>query len=210
MPNKQRIRDKVRSIREMQSLSEQQEKSSAICCRILSLPLFSIENVKGKKIALYFTHKGEVDLGRLKEYFLQNGGICYFPVTCPDEIVMGRYDPSKGESEQCRIGAMGIREPAACVSEAKTGGKSSDSGSFERMDWVFLPGIAFDVAGNRIGYGKGYYDRYLAQYEMCSQPLLIAPAFEFQLFRRISHEKHDRPVDMIVTEDRIIPTGSMK
>jgi 5-formyltetrahydrofolate cyclo-ligase len=197
-------------MREGQSLSQQQEKSDAICRRILSQPLFSKENVTGKKIALYFAHKGEVDLERLKEYFLQNDGICYFPVTYPDQIIMVRYDPSKGESEQCRIGAMGIREPFEKQYDFKMPGIESGVGPFERMDWIFLPGIAFDLSGNRIGYGKGYYDRYLAQYDTLKQPMLIAPAYEFQIFDHISPEKHDRTVDRIVTEDRVIPTGSRK
>ena len=174
---------------------------------------FGVDNVKDRKIALYFTHKGEVDLTRLKEYFIRNGATCYYPITHPEKIRMEKYDSVLGQDEQCRPGAMGILEPGCTREEnsnrEKDSGREEDEGkahAFEWMDWVFLPGIAFDMEGNRIGYGKGYYDRYLAAYPRECLPLLVAPAFEFQLFSHIAHEPHDISVEYIVTENRVIST----
>lgn len=207
MPNKQEIRETVRLIRESQGIAEQEDKSRRICEKILSTGLFAPAKVKDKKIALYFTHKGEVDLSCLKEYFIRNGGICYFPVTCPDEIRMAAIDPARDEQAQCRTGAMGIREPKEEKPDLD-GRTRRDSGyspiEFEKMDWIFIPGIAFDLAGNRIGYGKGYYDRYLSKYGTDRRPLLVAPAYDFQLVDRIGKDLHDIPVDIVVTDKRIV------
>jgi 5-formyltetrahydrofolate cyclo-ligase len=70
------------------------------------------------------------------------------------------------------------------------------------IDWVLVPGVAFDRAGHRIGYGGGYYDRLL--------PLLradahrVAGAFELQLVDHVPAASHDVAVDAVVTEARSI------
>jgi 5-formyltetrahydrofolate cyclo-ligase len=72
----------------------------------------------------------------------------------------------------------------------------------ESVDWVLVPGIAFDEAGRRLGYGGGYYDRLL--------PLLppaaarVAGAFEAQIVAEVPAAAHDAAVDWIVTEERLI------
>ncbi|MET0203775.1 MAG: 5-formyltetrahydrofolate cyclo-ligase, partial [Casimicrobiaceae bacterium] len=73
------------------------------------------------------------------------------------------------------------------------------------VEWVLVPGVAFDVAGRRLGYGGGYYDRLL--------PLLpahaprIAGAFEAQMVAAVPFGPHDLTVDAIVTEMRIVDPG---
>ena len=70
------------------------------------------------------------------------------------------------------------------------------------IDWVLVPGVAFDPDGHRIGYGGGYYDRLL--------PLLradarrVAAAFELQVVERVPAASHDVTVDAVVTEARSI------
>jgi 5-formyltetrahydrofolate cyclo-ligase len=67
-------------------------------------------------------------------------------------------------------------------------------------DVAIIPGIAFDAAGHRIGYGGGYYDRFLGKFRGTK----IALAYELQIRDSIPIEPHDLPVDVIVTEQRII------
>lgn len=68
------------------------------------------------------------------------------------------------------------------------------------VDLVIVPGLAFDEQKNRLGFGKGYYDRLL--------PMLNCPkvglAYECQIVKDVPSEDHDHPLDMIVTEKRII------
>lgn len=72
--------------------------------------------------------------------------------------------------------------------------------ALDAIDWVLVPGVAFDTRGHRIGYGGGYYDRLL--------PLLrgdarrIAGAFELQVVEQVPAAPHDLKVDAIVTERR--------
>jgi 5-formyltetrahydrofolate cyclo-ligase len=72
----------------------------------------------------------------------------------------------------------------------------------DKIDLVLVPGIAWDEQGHRIGYGQGYYDRYLAKLRTTS----VGLAFDFQVFEVIPHGINDFCVSMIVTEKRIIRT----
>lgn len=194
--DKTQIRKNVCYLRESHQIDEFKLKSDLICKKIMSLDFFSDENCKGKKISLYYTHRMEVDLTLLREFFLLHEAKCFYPITCSQEIIFGKYDPQSTEKDQCKTGAMGIREPFAGVEELIA------------MNFVLIPGIAFDKKGNRIGYGKGYYDKYLSSYIKNSNkmPLIIAPAFEFQIIDNIPCQSHDIPVDIIVTEERVIFT----
>ena len=90
-------------------------------------------------------------------------------------------------------GAFGILEPSAkdVSASENAAGKSL----------MLLPGVAFDKAGNRIGYGRGYYDRYLAG---CPGISKIALAFEFQITDRIPAEHTDIKADLIITEKGVL------
>src|SRR5215813_767171 len=92
-------------------------------------------------------------------------------------------------------GFRGIPEPLAhCAAVA-----------LDAIDWVLVPGVAFDLHGHRIGYGGGYYDRLL--------PLLrkdarrVAGAFELQVVERVPAATHDLRIDALVTERRTLKIG---
>ena len=71
---------------------------------------------------------------------------------------------------------------------------------FGNIDLVIVPGVAFDKAGNRIGFGKGYYDRFFSEQNSKKVSLI----FGFQLLEKIISEKHDEKVEKIYTEGEII------
>ncbi len=75
------------------------------------------------------------------------------------------------------------------------------------LEVVILPGLAFDLAGNRLGRGGGYYDRLLS--EIGPQTVLLALAFDFQVYDRLPVESHDRPVHRIITPSRTINCHSL-
>ena len=68
---------------------------------------------------------------------------------------------------------------------------------------MIMPGLAFDLIGNRIGYGAGYYDSYLSRLPS-SQFIKIAIAFDFQVIKQIPAEEYDVLMDAIITPTRII------
>ena len=72
----------------------------------------------------------------------------------------------------------------------------------EDINLVITPGVAFDLSGNRIGRGFGYYDNFLRK--VSSSAKIIALAFEMQIVKKIPNDKNDIPVDKIITEKRIV------
>lgn len=71
----------------------------------------------------------------------------------------------------------------------------------EEFDLIVTPGVAFDKQLNRVGYGKGYYDRILLRKRKDAKA--VAVAFEFQVLDEVPAESHDIKMDMIITEERI-------
>ena len=87
-------------------------------------------------------------------------------------------------------GHMGIPEPDPARTRRWQG----------TPELVIVPGAAFDPSGGRIGYGGGYYDRFLG----ASGATTVALAFQCQLYEALPQDAHDKRVDMIVTEERTI------
>ena len=109
----------------------------------------------------------------------------------------------KGEMEMCSVLSLDELEKGRYFIEPRK--ECRRVSKPENIDVVFVPGIAFDGRGRRIGYGKGYYDRYVKRLK--SKTPLIGLAFECQLLAEIPEEGHDVRVDKIVTEDRVISCG---
>jgi 5-formyltetrahydrofolate cyclo-ligase len=70
---------------------------------------------------------------------------------------------------------------------------------------VVVPGIGFDATGRRLGRGLGYYDRALAALRRDQPVTVVGIAYELQIVAELPHEPWDEPVDVIVTERRVLP-----
>lgn len=84
-----------------------------------------------------------------------------------------------------QLGAFHIEEP-----------EGDDLQNPDTMEMIIVPAVAYDRNGNRVGRGKGYYDRLLSR----SKALKIGVAYDFQLIDEVDTEEHDIPVDIVITE----------
>jgi 5-formyltetrahydrofolate cyclo-ligase len=94
---------------------------------------------------------------------------------------------------QLEVGSYGIREPIP---------ERCDTVALEEIDFILLPGVGFERDGSRLGYGGGFYDKFLAR--LPHRPVLVAAAFSLQLTEGIPQEPTDRKVDRLVTELEVI------
>ena len=114
----------------------------------------------------------------------------FLPMINEKKLLFGKLLPDTKLKKNC----FGIPEPCA----------SRDSQvSADLLDMVFVPLVAFDLNGFRIGMGSGYYDRTFAKRlttKDLKHPVLIVLAYEFQKQECLNHQPWDVPLDMVVTE----------
>lgn len=156
----------------------------AICERMLAWPIFQAATC----VAIYVSVRKEVDTHRLIDQALEMGKQVCVPVTQGKGVMAFQALFSLDELQPARFGLL---EPAYDAAQVVVP---------EGLDLVMMPGIAFDKSGNRLGFGGGYYDRYLAHCDATR----VALAYGFQVVAGIPTESHDICMDWLVTEDEVI------
>ena len=136
-----------------------------------------------KRVALYKSLKSEVNTDYLIDYLLNNKKEVLLPRVVFDDIVFLKY--SKGDIlEKSKFGVM---EPVYNIANL-----------FEKnsIDLIIVPGVSFTSDGNRLGFGKGYYDRYLNGCNIKT----IGICFKEQICDYIPVDKNDYKVDKVITD----------
>lgn len=145
-------------------------------------------------IAFYLPIGGEVSCMPIIEYALSLGKKCYVPkVDQKKERTMCFY-PYTGQASLTK-GAFGIYEPVDDGAKAISANK---------LSLVFMPLVAFDGEGNRLGMGGGYYDTFFANLNKKRRPELIGLAYNFQKVAKIPTEKWDLRMDAVITPNHFL------
>ena len=180
---KEGIRRKIEAERRALNPQWMAGASTAIVEKFQSMEAFGAAGT----IALYKAIGGEVDLDPLFPVCWNAGKRTCIPVFNAEAKV---YEMAEVTAEtDYSTGHYGIREPLAPALLPMS-----------QIDLIAVPGVAFDRKGNRLGRGGGYYDRLLDGFPGIS----AAVAFGFQILPHIPAEPHDRPVDRIVTETKMV------
>ena len=153
--------------------------------RIISLVSFRY----AENILLYYPIKNEVDIISIAEYALKSGKGVAFPKCDSGSCTMTFHYINS--IDELALGTYGIREP-------KSNAPLYDCQSSER-DVILVPAVGFDRMGYRIGYGKGYYDRYLNGFKGTS----IGICFDKLLKHELPRGRYDKQVDIVLTEKGI-------
>ncbi len=189
---KDSIRSYVANRRSALSDYEVIEKSSKI-----SKNLSSLESYKhSKSIALYSPILNEV---RTQSIFYDALGFekeVYFPRVNGSSLDFHRIH----NLEQLKVGKFGVLEPQSHLF------KVDIEQGLEQIDLFILPGLAFDKTGNRVGYGKGYYDRALINVPEIKK---VGLCYSFQILDSVPADLNDQKVGTIVTEQGIVFLGEM-
>lgn len=146
----------------------------------------------------YMSYKNEFPTHKLNEKIIENGWRLVLPYTDSDFKITACIAESY---DDLAISPLGIPEPSPSLCAVA---------EINDIDVVLMPGVAFDMRGNRTGFGKGCYDRFLADSSSAAPrlPLLAALAYNFQITDEVPYEPTDVPCDVIITEDRVIFTSA--
>ncbi|NDL68149.1 5-formyltetrahydrofolate cyclo-ligase [Anaerotalea alkaliphila] len=185
---KRELRREVLGIRKGMGASRLQEESGLLVRRILAEVCYQ----SAGRILVYRSMPGEVQTDLLIRTALADGK----EVCCPRVLDKQRMEFYAIEGLEGFVRSpFGVLEPAG----------EGEPAVPDRNTLVVVPGLAFDPRGNRLGYGGGYYDRYLQAHP--HRLAWIALAYDFQLFPEIPAEPFDIPMDVVLTPKKRIQPG---
>ncbi len=187
MENKSDLRKKILNIRNNMEKKDSSEKSAVIMEKLTDMDIYK----KAQSVFVYMNFNNEVETMLLIIKMLLERKKVVIPYT---DTVNTVIIPSELKSiEQDLVKSkFGYYEPAPDrIVPVKA----------DEFDLVVVPGVVFDKNLNRIGFGKGYYDRILGSLKDGAKA--VAVAYDFQVLEEVPSEEHDVKMDMIITEKNI-------
>lgn len=157
--------------------------SSVIFNTIASHPFLSQKRIIGS----YSSFKNEIDMQNINAHLKALGHEVYLPVI--NSKIKGHMDFYSYDEHNLVVNSFGIKEPAALT---------ENMADTAKLEILLVPMLAFDLKGNRLGMGGGYYDRMLKR--VSSDCLVIGIAHEFQKLQYIPVQSWDMPLDEAITE----------
>ncbi|MAG17877.1 MAG: 5-formyltetrahydrofolate cyclo-ligase [Candidatus Diapherotrites archaeon] len=149
--------------------------------------LFSLEEInQAQNIAVYISFNNEVETKLIIEKLWKLGKNVFIPVMKEEHLHFAKINSFEGLAENKR----GILEP-----------KEELFISPNEIELFIVPGLAFDKEGNRLGWGKGFYDHFFNFNKIDAKK--IGLAFDFQIVIQIPHKSHDVKMDFVVTEKNV-------
>lgn len=180
---KETIRDLMRKQKRQMSMIDIQQKSDDIFKKLECLPEWKEYSI----VYCYVSYNQEVNTKERMWNWIEKGKTVAVPKVEGEQLVFYAVR----QKSDLLPGYQGILEPVAREPiEGKVG-------------IMIMPGLAFDQKKHRMGYGGGFYDRYLERFPK-SQFYKVACGYDYQLLEEIPTQEHDIAVDLIVTEHRII------
>lgn len=190
-PQKDALRADVLARRKALSPSERAERSRRITAALLAW-----EAAAEAEVLLLFANFGtEVETHELRHVLLDRGQTVLLPRVHRETRTLDLYEVT-GAPGELVAGTWGIMEPAPSVCRLV---------SPRDVEFVLVPGVAFDLQGRRMGYGGGFYDDLLGRLRPRLAPeRVVAVAFELQIVPEVPARAKDIPVPYIQTEERLI------
>ena len=184
--SKRALRQEIRDLLARIPPDQQQHRSAAACRRLSEQP----EYARTRTVMIFLSTGHEVDTQPLALQAWADDKTVLAPRVTWDQR---RMLPIEIQSLTSGVeeGYQGIREPLEGITVPVS-----------EIDLVIVPGLAFDEQGNRLGRGRGFYDRFLSHPDF--RGLKCALAFEEQIVAAIPVAPDDVPVDMVVTDARVL------
>lgn len=185
METKKEIRSRLKKQRSLLGTDECHSMSHEIYKRLIALEL----DRDYDNILLYSAIRNEVNTDEYFAYLINKAKKIYYPRVCGDE--MSFYRVSSLDELNC--GSFNINEPDMTDEYTEADGRAL----------MIVPGLGFSDTGYRIGYGKGFYDRYLSSFTKRDTVMAVGVGYDFQLLGNVTFEdEYDVPLDGVITDKR--------
>ncbi|NEW07054.1 5-formyltetrahydrofolate cyclo-ligase [Paenibacillus sp. SYP-B3998] len=195
------LRKEMEQVRASLTPEERKDKQLRIHQRMVKL---SSERLLGESpapisdtttILTYMPFRSEPDVAPYMEWCWQQGIRVLLPKVVADSKTMDLHIVKS--YEDLESGAYGIREPRS---------EGPVEHDLSRISMIVVPGLAFDMDFGRLGYGGGFYDRFMQLFaaQGLKRPLAVAAAFDRQLISQVPSSWHDFRVDGLITESKMI------
>lgn len=202
MDNRQQLRMSIRQRRNSLTNEQQHQAAEMLANQFISLhqrhPVFA--NLSATSFALYLTNDGEIDTGPLIDQLREAQQCISLPVLHP--FKQGYLNFQRvSSSTRWTHNKYGIAEPQLSALDIIT---------LDDIDVIFMPLVAFDASGNRLGMGGGYYDRTLSSLVHVppkQRAILIGLAHDCQQVDSLPAQQWDVPIDYILTPSQFITCG---
>lgn len=210
---KENLRRALKQERRKLSAEAWQQRSLRIASRLFETKAF--QTARTVHCYLASVEKREVDTDAILKELWRRGCTVFAPVVtsgAPDALgELGHVEIDAHTAFE--VSTFGIREPSARLDKPVITLANDELKTDVVIDMVIMPLLACDRRGNRVGYGHGYYDRFLAKLHRAGcKPLCLGLAFDFQVVSSVpavDNELHrDQPLDMILTESEVIVVKS--
>lgn len=180
------LRNKILEIRDSLNNNEKELIDNKIFNELINTDLYK----RSINIFIYISFSNEINTKNIIEKAFKDKKNVFIPKVYKDDKLMKAI--KLNSIDELKKNSMGILEPI------------DDSNYIEKenIDLIVVPGVVFDKECNRIGYGGGYYDRYLK--DIKSKKNKIALAYDLQIVDKIESEVHDIKVDYIITNTRAL------
>lgn len=185
--NKKQLRSHILERRKSMSAKEREQLSREVCEHLLSHERLA----DAKAIMAFHPFGDELDILPFLLEAKKRGQDIWLPLTNVAErrLIPYRYTGP----HMLKQGVYGIWEPDPALAE---------EADVSHLDAIIVPGVAFDSKGGRMGYGGGYYDRFLATLKKL--PFLVGVGFSIQVVEHVPLESHDVLLDAVVTEKGLL------
>ena len=180
-PIKTELRQKYRSLRQAMPPEIKAERDEAIAAQVRRLWQYQSNSI----LLVYVSTPIEVDTIRIINQALADGKKVAVPRCVPDSRNMEFYYIDS--VDELSPGMFGVLEPSVCPDKLYS---ESDGGV------CLVPAFSYDWQGYRLGYGKGYYDRFLSRFE----GNIVGICYSDCVQKSLPHGRYDRPVELLVTE----------
>lgn len=184
--NKAQLRADMRAKRRALSAEEQEAAAQAVYAHLMGFEPYQKANV----VMAYMACRGELSLEAVIRDALLQGKTLLLPRCEAAGIMTARRIDGMQSLQQ---GAYGLLEPREDCTVVQP----------DEIDLILVPGVAFDRAGNRLGQGGGYYDRFVEG----SGAVRAGICHAFALLDDVAHEAHDQAMDNVITPGGIIRAG---